>query len=203
MNYRRRAPVILARLVHRQLARPSAIAGRLMNVANARINRQAIDLVEVAPDHRMLEVGFGGGAVLARVVGRCAFVAGIDPSEASVRAARRRFRRDLAGGRLEIVAAEVGSIPFPDGAFDRALAVNTIYFWAEPERGLQEVRRVLAPGGRLVLGVEDRTVPRAIAEAGFRVYQDTELEGLLADAGFSEVRCERRGINVFALGEKV
>ena len=193
---------MLARLVQHQLARPSAVAGRLMNVANARINRSAVDLLEITPGHRVLEVGFGGGAVLARVVGRAASVAGIDPSESAVRAARRRFRRHLAEGRLEIMEAKVESIPFPSDTFDRALAVNTIYFWAAPERGLGELRRVLRPSGRLVVAAEERSVPRAIAEAGFRVYSDTELGGLLRGAGFSAVRCERRGIQIFAIGEK-
>jgi ubiquinone/menaquinone biosynthesis C-methylase UbiE len=43
------------------------------------------------------------------------------------------------------------AIPFEDDAFTAALAVATYHHWADPETGLEEVRRVLAPGGRLLV----------------------------------------------------
>ena len=52
---------MLGGLIERQLGRPSALCGRLMNAANARINRRAIALLDPLPEHRVLEVGFGGG----------------------------------------------------------------------------------------------------------------------------------------------
>jgi arsenite methyltransferase len=82
---------MLGGLVEGQRGRPPALSGRLMNAANARINRYSIALLDPSPDHRLLEVGFGGGGSFVKIAERAAFVAGIDPCEAVVRSATRRF----------------------------------------------------------------------------------------------------------------
>jgi arsenite methyltransferase len=194
--------VSLASLIVRQLARPSRLAARLMNLANAKINEQAVELLELSSEHRVLEVGFGGGVALTKLAGRAAFVAGIDPSEAAVRATCKRFHHEIATRRLEVREAFVETIPFAEGSFDRALSVNTIYFWSDPDAGLREILRMLRPGGRLVLATEARRVPKRIAKHGFTVYTEEEQVSLLRDAGFSDVRCERRKPFVFALATK-
>jgi ubiquinone/menaquinone biosynthesis C-methylase UbiE len=80
----------------------------------------------------------------------------------------------------------------PDASFDRALALNTIYFWQEPGQDLREIRRVLRPGGKLVLGaVAPRsTVGRAIFDQGFKLYEQDQIEALLRAAGFDDVRID-------------
>src|SRR3954467_15451358 len=137
----------LARFVASQLGRPSRLTGRLLNFANARGNAAAVEVLEVSSDHRALDVGFGGGVALRKLAARAHSVAGIDLSEAAVRAARRGvsrgggrgggggrgarrgFRREIEEGRLEIEEASVEAIPFDDAGFDRVLTVHTIYFW--------------------------------------------------------------------------
>jgi arsenite methyltransferase len=116
----------LARLIARQLGRPSRITGRLLNMANIRGNEWAIDLLEVCSRHRALDVGFGGGVALGKLAGRAGFVAGIDHSRAAVHAARQRFRREIEAGRMQLEEASVEASPFPDASFDRALTVHTI-----------------------------------------------------------------------------
>jgi cyclopropane fatty-acyl-phospholipid synthase-like methyltransferase len=99
--------VSLARFVVRQLARPSGLSGRVMSLANASINSQALELLDLSPGDRVLEVGFGGGGALAKIIGRAGMVAAIDPSEASVRrcpqalwrGAAQRAPADRAGQR--------------------------------------------------------------------------------------------------------
>src|SRR4051795_1198288 len=109
----------LARLVARQLGRPSHVTGRLLNLANARANAAAVELLQLSSDQRALEVGFGGGVALKKLAARAHSVAGIDVSEAAVRAARRSFRREIEEGTLEVDEASVEAIPFDDAAFDR------------------------------------------------------------------------------------
>ena len=191
-----------ARFVVRQLARPSWLSGRVMNIANASINSQALELLDLSPGDRVLEVGFGGGGALAKTLARALFVAAIDPSEASVRAAQRRFGEELQGGRLRIEQAGVETVPFEADSFTRALSVNTIYFWADPGRWLREIHRVLKPGGRLVLGTETRRVPRWAARQGFTYYPQDEQATLLRGAGFECIRFERREPFLFARAAK-
>jgi SAM-dependent methyltransferase len=197
------AALVLGGLIERQLGRPSALSARLMNAANARINRGAIALLEPAPDHRVLEVGFGGGGSLVKLAERAAFVAGIDPSEPVVRSARRRFAARLAAGRVEIAQAGVEVIPFPRDSFDGALTVNTIYFWPRPEHGLGELRRVLKPGARLVVATGGGGYRSRSPGVASCVYTEAEQVDLLQDAGFGDVTTVRRGAFVLVLAERV
>jgi arsenite methyltransferase len=192
----------LARFIARQLGRPSRLTGRLLNLANARANGAAVELLEVSSEHRALDVGFGGGVALRKLAARAGSVAGIDRSEAAVRAARQSFRREIEEGRVQVEEASVEAIPFADADFDRVLTVHTIYFWPDPERGLQEILRVLKPGGRFVLTTDMRGPPKAIAKHGFSSYSQEQQTELLRAAGFSDVRFERRGRVLFAVAAK-
>ena len=88
------------------------------------------------------------------------FVVGIDISDAMVAQARRRIAAMVRAGRVELRQAGVSRIPYPDGRFDKALAVNTYQFWPAPEDDLRELRRVLRPGGLLALGLRVRDPER-------------------------------------------
>ena len=70
--------------------------------------------------------------------------AGIDPSPSMVERATDRAKSRGALGSAE-------SIPFEDSSFTAAIPVSTYHHWADAETGLKEVRRVLAPGGRLLI----------------------------------------------------
>ncbi len=83
---------------------------------------------------------------------------GIDPSDDVIAAARRRFSVAVEKkGAAEFKVGSVESLPVPSGAFDKALSVNTVYFWTSLESGMAEIRRVLSPAGRVVIGF----VPKA------------------------------------------
>src|SRR5438552_172610 len=95
-----------------------------MNLANAGVNDQAVELLEPSVEHRVLGVGFGGGVALSKLAQRAGFVAGIDPSEPALRAARKRFHDEIEAGRVQLTQAPVDAIPFKDGSFDRVLTVQ-------------------------------------------------------------------------------
>ncbi len=108
-------------------------------------NRAAVELLSLTAMDRFIDLGCGLGAALEQAVASGAETAGIDPSPAMVaRAARRVPRAEVKLGSAE-------SIPFGDARFTAALAVSTYHHWADSEAGLAEIRRVLAPGGRLLI----------------------------------------------------
>jgi SAM-dependent methyltransferase len=192
--------MFLRPILARQLARPSGLAGLLMrpalNKVNARVNRTALDLLSLAPDHRLLDIGFGGGLLLREALRRLpqGFVAGIEISEPMLKLARARFRSELMAARMEVKEGSASAIPYPDASFDRVTAVNTLHFWPDPHAGLREALRVLRPAGRLVLVLRPKEYLDRIrfTSHGFTAYDDAELRALLEGAGFGEVRIEQR-----------
>jgi len=176
-----------------QLRRPSGaqaaeVADR-MNRSNAGVNAQAIDLLEVAAGHRVLEVGPGNGAFAEAIVGTAEGVryVGIDWSPAMVAAATRRNEALVASGRARFVEGSSARVPEPAASFDRALAVNTLYFWDESEAHVGEIARVLKPGGRLVLAFGDRDFMRDLpfVAHGFRLYDRADAEALVRRCGLA------------------
>ena len=98
---------------------------------------QLAALAGVRAGQRVLDVGCGPGALtteLVRLLGP-AGVTAVDPSESFVAAARERH----PGVTVEQAAAE--QLPFPDDAFDAALAQLVVHFMADPVAGLREVAR--------------------------------------------------------------
>jgi len=189
---------MLARWLARQLANPvgigGAIVGHLMNRSNAEMNRRAVELLEVRASHAVLDVGFGGGLTFRALLARAAegIVAGVDPSADMVAAARRRLANPVAAGRLRLEVGTVERLPFDDATFDRAVSVNTIYFWPDVAAALREVRRVLRPDGVLVLGYRPahRLRRTSFARHGFRLLEDEEVLDHLASAGFETLAVE-------------
>ena len=99
----------------------------------------------------MIDVGCGPGALTTELVERLgpAAVVAVDPSESFVAAARARH----PGVDIRQAAAE--QLPFPDDAFDAALAQLVVHFMADPVAGLAEMRRVTRPGGVVAACVWD------------------------------------------------
>ena len=144
------------RFVSRQLSLPQGfvgrVIGRLMNRHNARLNAFAVKQLALEPTDRVLEIGFGGSVAMPALLERAARVVGIDPSNEMVRWARSRFGRAVLLGQADFREAAVEAIPFPSASFDKAYTVNTVYFWRSLQQGFEELYRVLAPGGRAVVG---------------------------------------------------
>ena len=140
-----------------QFARPHGplghVAGWLMARKNLALNGWIAELADVGPGDRVIEVGFGPGLLVDRLAARAEHVAGVDCSKAMLRQARRRNRRAIREGRVDLRFGSVGELPFADESFTRACSVNSLQFWPSVEDGLGELRRVLAPDGRLVLAL--------------------------------------------------
>jgi ubiquinone/menaquinone biosynthesis C-methylase UbiE len=112
----------------------------------------------VGPGKRVLDVACGTGIVarkVARLVGPGGCIAGLDANEGMLRVARRCAENEQVTG-IEWYKSDVTKMPFPDGAFDIVLCQQGLQFFPDKAAALREMARVLAPGGRLALGVWGR-----------------------------------------------
>jgi arsenite methyltransferase len=184
--------------VARQISRPGGLfaplVARLLNSGNQALNLSAIDLLELRPGMRVLDVGFGGGVALPELaarVGESGRVSGIDLSPAMVERGRTVYRSLAAAGRVTLELASVESMSWPGDFFDRALTVNTMHYWSDPAAGLREIFRVLRPAGILAVALRgQQALARAhIERFGFRVFDPAEVARLFAEAGFTGTAC--------------
>lgn len=111
--------------------------------------------LDLQPDDEVLDVACGSGAFLRKYAGRTRSVAGLDHSPDLIEIARRENRDRVADGTAEFVVGDVTALPWEDGRFS-AVTSNCVDCYGSKERlALQEMYRVLRPGGRIVVG-DDR-----------------------------------------------
>jgi arsenite methyltransferase len=166
--------------IAKQLGHPSGLRGRLVGVALNRGNRRFVSAAVQAlqPDAAAVvaDVGFGGQS------GR---VHGVEVSDTMLSQATRRYRRDIAAGRLTLHTGSLTQLPFADSALNGVLTVNTIYFIAELDPAFTELARVVGSAGRIVVGLAD---PDAMARMpftghGFHLRSVAEVIDTLRGAG--------------------
>jgi len=163
---------------------------------------------EVAPGCRVLDVSTGTGEAALMtlpIVAASGVVIGADISPAMLEAARGR----LDDPSFLPVAADGQALPFRDGSFDAVICQLGLQFFPDPALGLIEFRRVLRAGGcaaacaiftpdrapmwGILADALSRFLPeqRDILHLGFALADQKRLEGLLAGAGFRDIRVER------------
>ncbi|MCB9778894.1 MAG: class I SAM-dependent methyltransferase [Alphaproteobacteria bacterium] len=105
---------------------------------------------------RILEVGVGEGQHVP-LVHAClpatvrAELWGVDLSETLLRRCRERWQNNPFDEQARLVLADAHHLPFPDGSFDRVFHVGGLGRFADPQQVLDELARVCAPGGRVVV----------------------------------------------------
>lgn len=118
---------------------------RYMGVWSQRAGAVFLEWLAPGAGRDWLDVGCGNGAFTQLVVDTCApaSVHGIDPSDAQLEYARSRFSR----GDVAFQKADAMSLPFDAASFDVAVMPLVIFFVPEPSRGVEEMVRVVRPGG--------------------------------------------------------
>jgi SAM-dependent methyltransferase len=162
------------------------------------LRTRSYELLGLAPDAAVVDVGCGSGRAAAEMAERGARAVGIDPDERMIDVARRR--RPAADFRV----ASAHELPFTDGALHGYRADKVYHVLDDPARAVGEARRVLAPGGRIVLIGQDwdtfvidagdaaltRTIVHARADLVPAPRIVRRSRNLLLDAGFADVTVE-------------
>lgn len=194
MNIRKK----LESFIDQQYRRPTGIVGQF--IGNKMVQQHqpenvwTVSLLSIQPADRVLEAGFGPGVALELITKLVSdgSIAGVDYSPSMIALARRRNAKAIKAGRLKLHYGEITALPFPDTSFDKALSIHTLYFWSDPVKTLKELRRVLKPGGILVLTFlpRDRWPGEQNAETIAGVYSGPEVVQLMLEAGFTQAQIE-------------
>ena len=172
---------------------------KIMNAGHSHLTRWGLSHISIDKDFIVLDVGCGGGKTINLLAGiaKEGKVYGIDYSESSVAVATNINKKYVDAGQVGILHASVQTIPFPDDMFDLVTAIETYYFWPDLINNLREIKRVLKPGGSVIIinasyrseKFEKRNSSLARA-GGFTHHLPEEFQALLIGANYSLIRIE-------------
>ena len=186
---------MLALAIRSQFMRPRGFAGwfvgweMALRSSNRQRNIWAVGLLGVEPTDRVLEIGFGPGIAIRELNRRATYglVCGVDHSAVMVRQATRRNAAAVRTGRVDLRLGSAEHLPAFAEPFDKVLAVNNMGMWREPAERLQDIHRLMRPGGRIAIVSQPRC-PGATAET--TVAAGREIATCLTVAGFTGIRSD-------------
>src|SRR4051794_2967459 len=169
----------------------------------------ALELLAIGPGDRVLDVACGPGNFtrsFARAAGDDGVVIGLDASRTML----ERALQEGVPANVAYVRGDATSLPFADEAFDAVCCFAALYFIADPLRALDEIERVLAPGGRVAVltSVNRGAAPPAVTDAvlrratGVRIFGRDEVTGALRDRGLDVVQQRVSGFAQFVAARK-
>ena len=166
-------------------------------------------LLGLGPGDLVLDVACGPGNFsreFAPAVGDDGLVVGVDASRTMLARGVNDLR--AAGrGNLALIRADAAELPFRDGVFDCVCCFAALHLFADPLAALDQMRRTLAPGGRIALMTSVRRQlsvpplkPLLQRASGVRIFEPDEIVTALADRGFENVRQRLAGMVQFVGG---
>ena len=179
--------------------KPEGFLGKIMvngmnGGGHAAMANWALASVKIDADDRILDIGCGGGANIARLLQRTqqGTLTGIDFSPVSVRKSTKVNAKAIQEGRCRVLEGNVADLPFAEGSFDVVTAFETIYFWPDIEHCFNEVKRVLKPGGQFVIVNESDGSGEMDAKwesmiEGMHTYTPEEIRHHLTNVGFRDL----------------
>jgi SAM-dependent methyltransferase len=167
-------------------------------------------LLGLGPGDRVLDIACGPGnfsRAFAAAVGDSGLVVGLDASRTMLDRGAAELRRSGAAN-LTLIRGDATSLPFLDGGFDAVCCFAALHLFSEPTAALDEMSRVLAPGGRIALmtSVQRQLAPRGpfkpLAErlSGMRVFGQDEIVEELQSRGFADLHQRLSGLVQFVGG---
>jgi ubiquinone/menaquinone biosynthesis C-methylase UbiE len=173
------------------------------------LQKKALAELRPAPGDRFLDVACGAGALVVEVAPGVERAVGVDLSEGMLALARAR----LAGAEaelpnVELVQAPSDALPFDDASFTALACTTALHHFPDPQRSIDEMARVLAPGGRLVLGDAARDLvttkvvdflQRRFEKGHVGLQRRCDIEAMLERAGLRVTSSRHVWLRIYAL----
>ncbi len=181
----------------RQARQPKGLFGRffmsrVFDKGNVLLNDFVKQTLNVQGHEQALEIGYGTGFLTKDLANQMdtGCIHGIDFSKTMAAMARKRNKAHIRTGRADLRLGNFDTAEFAQDSFDCVFTVNTLYFWADPDRTLAKIHNILKPGGRLVIGFVGKAdmekmkidhdvfthyTPQAVAKLLSKVFTRTEI----------------------------
>ncbi len=146
---------------------------------------EALGLLEIEPDDRVLDVGCGTGFATEGLLEHVDGVYGLDQSAHQLAQAYDKFGKR---GPVQFHRGDAERLPFADSTFDIVWSSGSIEYWPDPVTALAECRRVVKPEGQVLIvgpNYPNRTLLQKLADLMMLFYDESEADRMFEAAGFS------------------
>jgi len=160
-------------------------------------NAWTLSLLQIQENDRVLEIGYGPGVgieLCSRLL-RQGQVVGIDISEAMYRQARRRNRKAIQAGKVELRLAAIEDLPLSGEAFDKIYTVNSVMFWPDKQAAFAKLYAILKPGGAMAITYQPMQKGATKQDA---LHYAEQLRASLQQAGFTKIETAIKELNPVA-----
>lgn len=191
----------MAPATNNPFAHPSGWRGRLAGWFMRWTNKQyeVVGILDVQTGHDVLEIGYGPGVLVRLLAERtdAASIRGVDPSPAMRDQARRHNRKAVASGRVHLDLGTADRTGLADASVDRLVSVNNVAIWPDLDAAVSELRRVVRPGGIVVIAWHGGTAPSRITRS-LRLPEGelARIEDVLRDRLGETTRHQATGLDV-------
>jgi len=179
-----------------QISKPTGILGKFLGWGMAwgtrSFYKQTARIISLKNDDRYLEIGFGSGLFIKKYASHVAHISGLDVSEEIVQLARNNNKELVESGKVEFIQGVASALPWKENEFSVVVGIETFFFWAEPKASLEEIHRVLVPGGTLVLEMaynkdDGKDHSQLVKKYNLKLYGGDEMIRLLEESGFNAI----------------
>lgn len=168
-----------------------------MNRSHSNLTDWGLQHVKVDQNFTVLDVGCGGGRTIQKLaaIATDGKVYGADYAQGSVAVSRSKNAQAINEGRVKIKQASVSQLPFADNKFNLVTAIETQYYWPDLPNDMQEVLRVLKPGGTLLViaesyknGTGSKVTAPIMKLLGFASLSAQDQRDLFSKAGYTDIQ---------------
>ena len=174
------------------------------------LQKKALAELKPGSDDRLLDVACGAGGAVIDLAPRVERAVGVDLSEGMLEIARSRLAAadTTSLANVDFVQAPSDGLPFDDGEFTALVCTTALHHFPDPQASISEMARVLAPGGRLVIGDASRDL--LVTKLADRLYRRFEaghvglqrkrdIEAMVTQAGLSVRSSRHVWLHIYAL----
>lgn len=177
-----------------QFGNPHGFIGKccclIMNIINNKMYRRVVDMVHLTRQSTVLDIGYGNGYLIKKLFKSYQpDIYGIDISEDMKNNAVKRNYKAVYSEKVNLEIGDCCQLVYPDDFFNCVISINTIYFWNDTLKGLQEIRRTLKSEGVFynVVYTKEWLQKFSYTKTGFKFFEKDDFIKLGLQAGFLNI----------------
>lgn len=184
----------LAKQLKKPIGNDGKQVAKQMNKGNKHICLHSYKILHPKPNSLILEIGMGNGFFIKDLLSLSENLkyVGLDFSKTMIDEATALNQDLIDQQKVSFIHGSIDNLPFENESIDCITTTNTIYFWPNLIKNAEEIFRVLKFKGKILIGYRSKELMDKIelSKHGFNKYTKTEIEKLLRDVGFTNVKTE-------------